>query len=140
MSKIQQTILLLILGISDAYMISHPNLLGKIGIRVYKYSMFKTFPAALITVIGTLVVCAIISYFLQSKAGKNWAKYLLIFFLIIALAIFMDVFFKFSSGSYAHTGKVFKFGMHLFPILIIYIFGNGLWEWIKGSKKIVDSI
>jgi uncharacterized membrane protein len=134
MSKIQQVILLFIIGISDAYMISHPNLLGKIGVRIYNYNMFKTFPVAALTVIGTLAVCSILGYFLQKQKAKKWAKYILIFLLMVSLAFFTDVFFKFSAGSYAHTGKVFKFGMHLFPLLMVFIFGDGLWAWIKNNR------
>lgn len=136
MTKIQQIILFSIIGVTDAYMISHPNLLGKIGVRLYNYDMIKTFPAALITVLCTLGVSLGLSYFLQNQKTKTWAKYGLIVLLIISLAIFLDVFFKFSSGSYAHTGKVFKYGMHLLPIMLIYIFAEGLWAWIKGSRKI----
>ncbi len=135
MTKIQQTILLIIIGVSDAYMISHSNILGKIGVRLYNYDMIKTFPSALITVLCTLIGSFFITEFLQKQKNKNWAKYLLLLFLVASFAIFLDVFIKFSAGSYAHTGKVFKFGMHLLPIVLILIFSNGLWNWIKLKKN-----
>jgi uncharacterized membrane protein len=135
MTKIQQIILLTLLGITDAYMISHPNLLGKIGVRIYNYDMIKTFPAAVGTVLGTLGFSLVLSYFLQNQKAKKWAKYLLILLLIMGIVVFLNVFFKFSSGSYVHTGKVFKYGMILLPILLIYIFVDGLWIWIKNSKS-----
>lgn len=135
MTKNQQFILLTILGITDAFMISHPNILGRIGISIYKYNMLKTFPMALITVLVSLGVSVGISTILQKQKGKKWAKYLLVFFLMLSIGIFIDVYFKFSAGSYAYTGKVFKFGMHLLPIILIYIFGEGLWSWIKLNRN-----
>jgi uncharacterized membrane protein len=134
MTKNQQLILLTILGITDAYMISHPNILGRIGISIYKYSMLKTFPMALITVLVSLGVSVGLSTLLQKQKGKKWAKYLLVFLLMVSIGVFIDIYFKFSAGSYAHTGKVFKFGMHLLPIMLIYIFSEGLWNWIKASR------
>ncbi len=134
MSKIQQAVLIIIISITDAYMISHPNLLGKIGMKVYNYDMFRTFPAAFITILSTVGVSFLVASFLENKIGKKWAKYMLTFFLVLSLIILIQVYFKFSTGSYAHSGKVFIFGMHLFPILLIYVFGNGLWNWILKSK------
>jgi hypothetical protein len=133
MSKNQQIILLVILGITDAYMISHPNLIGKLGVWMYKYEMIKTFPKALITVLSSLAFCYFIANFLENRKGKSWAKYGLIFGLIICLLVLADIFFKFSAGSYAHTGKTFIFGMHLLPIMLCYIFGASLWHWIKSK-------
>lgn len=135
MTKFQQILLLLLLGITDAYMISHPNLLGKIGVRIYQYDMFKTFPAALLTVLGTIGIAYFIAEILQKKVKQKWAKNALILGLILSLAVLIQVYFKFSGGSYAHTGKVFKFGMHLFPILLIFVFANALWSWIISSRK-----
>jgi hypothetical protein len=134
MKKTQEIILLFIIGIADAYMVSHPNLLGKIGVRVYNYSMFKTFPNALLTILGALTFSYVLCLFLQKKTAMKWAKYVLIFCLVLSISTLIQVFLKFSGGSYAHTGKVFKFGLHLFPILLIYIFGNGLWVWIRNSR------
>lgn len=135
MNKLQNIILLTTIGIADAYMISHPNLIGTIGVWMYKYQMIKTFPSALVTVLGAIAFCYGITQFLQNKAKQKWAKYVLVFCLIVSVATLIQVYFKFSAGSYAHTGKVFLFGMHLFPILLIYIFANGLWIWISHSRK-----
>ncbi len=135
MNKAQTIILLAIIGIADAYMISHPNLLGKMGLWMYNYEMISTFPKALITVLGGFTLSYVLSVFLQKQKGKKWAKYILVFGLIICIAALIQVFFKFSAGSYSHTGKVFKFGMHLYPIILIFIFGEGLWAWIQGSRK-----
>ncbi len=135
MNKIQTILLLTILGIADAYMVSHPNLIGTIGVWMYKYEMIKTFPKALLTVLCAMAFSYGISNFLQNKAKQKWAKYVLVFCLIASIATLIQIYFKFSAGSYALTGKVFKFGMHLFPILLIYIFGQGLWNWIANSRK-----
>jgi hypothetical protein len=125
---------LTILAITDAYLISHPNLMGKIGVRMYNYDMIKTFPVALITVFATLGISYLATVFLEKQILKKWAKYCLMALFGISVLVLIQIYFKFSSGSYAHTGKAFIFGMHLLPILLIYIFGNGLWNWIKASK------
>jgi hypothetical protein len=135
MFKKQQIFLLLILGVTDAYLISHPNLIGKLGVFVYKYEMIKNFPISMVTVLSSLAICLLISVFLERQVGKKWAKYGLVTGLIISVLVLIQVYFKFSSGSYAHTGKGFKYGMHLLPFLFIYIFANGLWNWISANKS-----
>jgi hypothetical protein len=46
-------LLLVVLGITDAYLLSHPNLIGKLGIFIYKHDYLKTFPRALATSLHT---------------------------------------------------------------------------------------
>jgi hypothetical protein len=135
MFKKQQIILLILLGITDAYLISNPNLIGKLGIWFYKYKMLSTFPKALFTVFICMGICLTISTFFEKQANKKWAKYGLVLGLIVSLLVFVQVYFKFAEGSFKMTGKAFKYGMHLLPILCTYVFANGLWNWINGSRK-----
>jgi hypothetical protein len=135
MFKKQQLLLLVVLGITDAYLISSPNLIGKLGIWIYKYGMISTLPKALATVFATMGLCWVIANYLEKQKGKTWAKYGLITGLIISLLVLVQMYFKFAEGSYKMTGKAFKYGMQLLPALYALIFANGLWAWINNSRK-----
>jgi hypothetical protein len=135
MFKKQQIILIIILGFTDAYLISSPNLIGKLGIWMYKYEMLSNFPKALATVFVSLAICLAIATFFEKQINKKWAKYGLVFGLVISLLVLVQIYFKFAAGSYKLTGKAFKYGMHLLPVLFSIIFANGLWNWISGSRK-----
>jgi hypothetical protein len=113
-----------ILGITDAYLISHPNILGKLGVFVFKYGMIKNFQNALITVAITLGICITITFLIEKNKSKNWAKYLLWASTFLSLFILGQVVYKFSNGTYAHTGKTFVWGMMLLPAIMLYIFGT----------------
>ncbi len=134
MEKIKPHLLLIILGITDAYLISHPNIIGRLGIFVYHYDMLKTFPRALITVFLSLAVCLALVFVSELLVQKPWAKFIPWLGLIASLAILVQVFLKFSHGSYRLTGQSFKFGMHLLPVLMAYIFAQKLWQ-SKGDKS-----
>ena len=49
--RLSSFLLLLVLSITDAYLLAHPNLVGRLGILLYKHSYIKTFPRALLTVL-----------------------------------------------------------------------------------------
>ncbi|SOE23848.1 hypothetical protein SAMN06298216_4227 [Spirosomataceae bacterium TFI 002] len=133
MSNIRNLLAILILGTTDAYLISHPNILGKLGVFVFKYGMIKNFSNALITVFITLGICIALAYFIEKYNEKSWAKYLLIACTGLSLFILGQVVYKFSGGTYAHTGKSFVWGMILLPVIMLYIFGT-VWFSKKTSK------
>jgi hypothetical protein len=135
MSKLKQLPALFILAITDAYLISHPNLLGKMGVLIFKYGMIKNFPNALITVMVTLGLSYGIAHVLELNFDKKWAKIALSAFTALSLIILIQVIFKFSGGSYARTGKSFVWGMMLLPTLMLYIFGS---VWFTKPKVIVS--
>ncbi len=135
MFRLKNILPLLILGVTDAYLISHPNLLGKLGIFVFKYSMIKNFPSALITVFLTLGICYGIAVLLELNREQKWAKIALSLCTALALFILAQVIFKFSGGTYAHTGKSFVWGMILLPSLMLYIFGS---VWFSVPKTKID--
>ncbi|AWW00454.1 hypothetical protein [Arcticibacterium luteifluviistationis] len=124
---------IIILGITDAYLISHPNLIGKLGVFIFKYSMIKTFPSALITVFITLGICSGITYLIEKNGAKTWAKYLLWTCTVLSLFILAQVIYKFSSGAYARTGKPFVWGLILLPTLMLYLFGTA-WFTSKATE------
>ena len=119
---------IILLGITDAYLISHPNILGKLGIFIFKYGMIKNFPNALITVSVTLGICIGITYLIEKNKDKPWSKYLLWICTCLTIFILGQVIYKFSSGTYAHTGKTFVWGLILLPTLMLYIFSLA---WFK---------
>jgi hypothetical protein len=117
-------LLLLILSVTDAYLLAHPNLIGKIGVLVYKHSYIKNFPRALLTVVlvvgVSLLICELVYRFTKKKTA------LLIYpaFIAVALGWFMYVYITFSSFSYSITGKAFIYGAHLLPVILMGLYGR----------------
>jgi len=121
-------VLLLVLVLADAWLLAHPNLLGKIGIWLYKYSYLKTFPRALATVGLATGVALGISWASQRYLSRFGAILLQGFLLAGALVILIQTIVQFSSGSYAHTGAGFKTGAILLPLILGIVLARGLWE------------
>lgn len=48
--KLSSILLLIVLSITDAYLLAHPNLIGRLGVLIYKHSYIKNFPRAVVTV------------------------------------------------------------------------------------------
>jgi hypothetical protein len=126
--------LLAILAITNAYLISHPNIIGRLGIFMYHYDMLKTFPRALVTVVLSLGICLAITFLAELYSPRLWARLLPWAGLVLSLGILVQVYFKFSSGSYRLTGASFIFGMHLLPVLMLYVFAQYLWG-IRAKKN-----
>ncbi len=133
--NLSSTLLLAVLGVTDAYLLAHPNLVGKLGILIYKHSYLKTFPRALATVflvLGvSLAACEIVRRVRTPRAALGW--YLM--FLVLGLALFAYVYVSFTSFSYGLTGKAFIFGAHLLPVLMIAIFGRYLVWSLTTARK-----
>ncbi|MEZ4903842.1 MAG: hypothetical protein R2822_19870 [Spirosomataceae bacterium] len=117
----------------DAWLLAHPNLLGRLGVLFYKYDMIKTFPRALATVGITTAIGVSVTFFVQ-KMSKQVALTLLLGLTLLSLGLFIHTFLKFSSGTYAMTGAGFKTGALLMPIILVLIFGNGLYETMLRKK------
>ena len=118
-------IALAILALIDAWLLAHPNLVGKMGILMYKYDMIRTFPRALATVGLTLLFAAVLSEILPIKLPAQKARLVLGSLLLISVGLFIQTWFKFSEGSYALTGAGFKTGARLMPFLLVLVFGRG---------------
>ena|SRR5689334_20267250 len=135
-SRLKFYLLIAALIVLDAVLIRSPNLLGKIGLLVYKYHYLRTFPKALLTVslvVGVAIVFSEIILFavkatlLKNRTGK------LLFFLLTALsvAVTLKVALDFSSGTYAHTGLRFRCGAYLLPVILVAVFLHG---WLTLPK------
>jgi hypothetical protein len=128
-------LLLVVLGITDAYLLSHPNLIGKLGIFIYKHDYLKTFPRALATVFLVLGVSLLICEVITRKATTRNAIAAYLIFMTAGLGLFVYVYSTFSSVSYSMTGKSFIYGAHLLPVLLIGIFGRYFVMIISNSRN-----
>jgi hypothetical protein len=128
-------LLLVVLGITDAYLLSHPNLIGKLGIFIYKHDYLKTFPRALATVFLVLGVSLLICEVITRKATTRNAIAAYLIFMTAGLGLFVYVYSTFSSVSYSMTGKSFIYGAHLLPVLLIGIFGRYFVMTISNSRN-----
>ena len=115
------------LTVLDAVLIRSPNLVGKIGLLIYKYHYLRTFPKALLTVTLVVGISAILAETVRFVVKKELVKRLsgkVILFLltILTLALGAKVGMDFSSGSYSHTGIRFRSGAYLLPAILLIVF------------------
>lgn len=116
--KLSSWLLLLVLGVTDAYLLAHPNLIGRIGVLVYKHHYIRNFPRALLTValvVGiSLLICELVMRFTRKQTA------IAVYMALTAMAVswFMYVFITFSTLSYRITGKAFIYGAHLLPVIL----------------------
>lgn len=120
--KLSSLLLLLVLSITDAYLLAHPNLIGRLGVLVYKHSYIKNFPRALLTVVLivgiSLLACEGLYRFIRHKNAAMWY----IGFALVAMGWFLYVYITFSSFSYRITGKAFIYGAHLLPAILFGLY------------------
>jgi len=133
--KISSLLLLLVLSVTDAYLLAHPNLVGRLGILLYKHSYIKNFPTALCTVLLVVIASLIISESVYRFV--TYRKALVVYMLLLAISIgwFVYVFLTFSSFTYKITGKAFIYGAHLLPIILIGLFGRYLVKTAFGERN-----
>lgn len=124
--KISSLLLLLVLTITDAYLLSHPNLIGKLGVLLYKHTYIKNFPTALLTVTLVVGISLFICEILKRFSSLNVQKILFSLFLVVSVIWLAYVYNTFSSFSYRMTGKAFIYGAHLLPVMMIGIYGRYL--------------
>ncbi len=117
-------LILSILGTVDAWLLAHPNLIGRMGILFYKYDMIKTTPRAFMTVFATIFVASMVAHFMTEKVKKPTSTIITILLLVVSIGLTIQTYFKFSAGTYAMTGAGFKVGAVLLPIILAIIFGK----------------
>jgi len=129
--KIRLTFYLFIaaLVVLDAVLLRSPNLLGKIGLMVYKYHYLRTFPKALLTVslvVGVAILIAEAIRFLVKKESIKRVTGRVILFLLLAgcVAILVKTGLDFMAWSYSHTGLRFRIGAYLLPSILVVVFFN----------------
>ena len=127
-------ILLALLVITDAWLLAHPNLLGKIGVWMYKYDYLKTFPRALGTVALATGVTLGICLLVRRLLAKSIATIALWVMALAVAFVFVQTLVQFSSGSYAHTGAGFKTGAILLPFVLLVVVAQNIWELSQRPK------
>lgn len=129
--------ILVALLILNAFLLSKPNLLGKIGLIIYKYYYLRSFPRTLLTV--SIVCCIAIALmelfsFLVRRRIINSTVGAIIFGLFVAMgfAQLVKTGIDFSSWTYSHTGLRFRLGAFMLPTLLILIFTYG---WLTARPE-----
>jgi hypothetical protein len=123
--------------IFNGFLLSKPNLLGKIGLIVYKYYYLRSFPRTLLTV---SIVCGIalalmeLFSFLVQRRIINRTIGMIMFglFVLLGFAQLVKTGIDFSSWTYSHTGLRFRLGAFMLPTVVILIFTYG---WLGLPKK-----
>lgn len=123
--------ILLTLMLVDSWLLSKPNILGKIGLIIYKYHYLRSFPRTLLTVwtvvsVSILIVLLVQYLRRQEKLSNGVSNFILGACLCASLLVMTKVYFDFSSWSYSHTGLKFRYGAYLLPVILMIIFGDGL--------------
>jgi hypothetical protein len=110
----------------DSFLLSSPNLLGKIGLFIYKYSYLRTFPRTLLTVsiavfviivIGELILILVKREMIKKKSGRI----IFILLIVISATVLIKTSLDFSTWTYSHTGARFRYGAYLLPLLWIIV-------------------
>ena len=133
--KVSSLVLLGVLGVTDAYLLAHPNLIGRLGVLIYKHSYIKNFPSALITVFLILGISLGICELLRVFASRKVSSAIFAFLVIISFVWLAYVFSTFSTFSYRITGKAFIYGAHLLPVILIGLYGRYLVKVLWMTEK-----
>ena len=137
--------ILLTLMLVDSWLLSKPNILGKIGLIIYKYHYLRSFPRTLLTV-WTVVSISILFVLLvqylrkQEKLSNMLAKLILGACICASLLMVTKVYIDFTSWSYSHTGLKFRYGAYLLPMILMMVFTNGLIQIQRKSKSDEEEI
>ena len=116
-----------VLAVLDSLLLSSPNLLGKMGLLIYKFHYLRTFPRALLTVVIVVSIAIFISEVIRTLVRKRMlgrSKGALSLLAMIAAcgAIIYKTVLDFSRWTVSHTGLRFKYGAYLLPVVLLLIF------------------
>jgi hypothetical protein len=131
--------LLLTLVLIDSWLLSKPNILGKIGLLIYKYHYLRSFPRTLLTVwlvVSSAVLIVLLIQFLvkRDRISKGIGTAILAACAVGSLLVLCQVYIDFTSWSYSHTGWKFRYGAHLLPGIVVFVFANGLAALLAKTK------
>lgn len=129
--------------ILNGYLLSKPNLLGKIGLIVYKYHYLRTFPKTLLTVgivCGLALLLMELFNFLVTQRIISLAIGRIMMALLIALSFaqLIKTGIDFTAWTYSHTGLRFRLGAFMLPTVVILIFTYGWMRLPKAMELLVD--
>ena len=128
------------LTIVDSYLLSKPNLLGKMGLIIYKFHYLRTFPRALLTVSIVVAIAIVLAGLVRLSTLKKiirmrTGRIMMIFLMLVCGGILLKTGLNFSTWATGHTGFRFKYGAYLLPSMLIVIFGYALVNLPKGRPK-----
>jgi len=128
------------LTVVDAYLISNPNLLGKLGFIIYKYHYLRTFPKALLTVGIVISIAWTINEILVWVSKKGWifrktAKSVYTMILVVIVFLWVKTALDFQGWAFSHSGIKLKYGAYLLPIILLIIYIRGLYRIIKQAPR-----
>jgi hypothetical protein len=126
--------LLVALGITNAWLLSHPNLIGRAGILFYRYDYLRTFPRALLTVGIVMGGSVLLIEAIKRWASPRLAATLFAVATVLSVGTLLYVWLTFSSGLHRYTGKAFIWGAYLLPLQLIGLFSQGLYSVFRSGK------
>lgn len=126
-------VLLLVLIILDAWLLAHPNLIGRAGVFFFEYDYLETFPKALGTVAAVVGVALVVAW-LAGRLGRVVGSVLLIALLAVSGYWLFDSFLLYNSGVYKLTGAGFRAGAILLPGLLVLVFGKGVSDVLQTNR------
>ena len=132
MRKITYWLIVSFITLITAWLISKPNLLGKLGLIIYKMHFLRTFPRAMATVAAVVVVVAVSVEWVSSVRSSLLRNGLLLFMLMACVALEVKTHYDFQSWAISHTGKKLRVGAYLLPLLLMFMVSS---PWWIGTKK-----
>lgn len=132
MRKITYWLIVSFITLITAWLISKPNLLGKLGLIIYKIHFLKTYPRALATVAAVVIVVAVSVEWVSSIRSSLLRNGLLLFMLMACVALEVKTHYDFQSWAISHTGKKLRVGAYLLPLLLMFMVSS---PWWIGTKK-----
>ena len=127
-------VLLLVLLVLDAWLLAHPNLIGRAGVFFFDYDYLNTFPKALGTVAAVVGVALFVTW-LATQMGRVVGSILLIALLGVSAYRLYDSFLLYNSGVYKLTGAGFRAGAILMPGLLVLLFGKSVFDRINTKPR-----
>lgn len=120
-------VLVVALVLIDALLLSSPNLLGRVGLLVYKYFYLKNFPRTLLTVTILVLAAVLMAEFIallvrNKRLKRSFGIILLTVCVLLSIFVLYQTVMSFQAWSYAHTGQRFRYGAYLLPCMFIFIF------------------
>jgi hypothetical protein len=130
-SRLTFYLFVLALVVLDSVLLRSPNLLGKIGLIIYKYHYLRTFPKALLTVTCVVTIATLIAEGVKGLVFKDWlgrasGRLVLVIFIALAIAALVKTGMDFTTWTYSHTGQRFRYGAYLLPVILVIVFGYAL--------------
>jgi hypothetical protein len=124
----------------DSVLIRSPNLLGKIGLIIYKYSYLRTFPRTLMTVSSVVGIAVMMTEIIRWMTKREVLKRtvslsILSVFALISIALLVKTGIDFTAWSYSHTGLRFRIGAYLLPVILVLVFGYSMFTLPKSVDK-----